>query len=204
MASGIICQVCGIEAPTRNVEFHQNIGMLVMRTRRRIAGQLCKACIHRHFWKMTTTTLFLGPWGTISLVIAPCFILNNVARYLAVLRMPPVPPGATVPVLTQAVANKLQPLTSAMFDRLNLGEKLEAVATDVAAKTGVTPGQVIKYLVAVSQQNKQTPHTGGFPVLPPKSAQAVIPLEPDPSEGEVLEAIPYNDPVIGIPPSPRR
>jgi hypothetical protein len=178
MASGIICQGCGIEAPTRSVDFRQNIGMLIMRTHKRIKGMLCKNCVHKHFWQTTATTLFLGPWGYISIIVSPIFIINNVVRYLSVIGMPPVPAGATIPVLNDDAIKRLNPYSQAIIDRLNLNEPVESVATDIGKKAGVTPGQVLKYAIALSRQRRSQPPTGGFPVvMPPAKPTPVVPLE---------------------------
>jgi len=166
MASGILCQSCGIEAPTRQACFFQNIGMLVMRKQRKISGLLCKKCIHRHFWKMTTTTLFLGPWGYISVVVSPIFIVSNVFNYVRASTMPSVPAGAGVPVLTNEALAQLEPYTVNIFDRINAKEPLKTVAIDVAAKARVTPGQVVKYVIELSRPTPVQPPTGGFPVTP--------------------------------------
>ena len=104
-AEGIICQVCGIEAPAQFVEFHQNIGTLFMRFHRKIRGRLCKSCVHKKYWKMTGITLGVGWLGMISIVIAPIFIIMNTVRYLAVLGMPP---GARVPVLDEQAIGKIR------------------------------------------------------------------------------------------------
>ena len=85
------CQACGAEAPTRYVEFYQNIGALVVRFPSSIKGHLCKSCIHHYFWKCTLTTLALGWWGLISLIVTPFFILNNIFRYVLCLGMPAKP-----------------------------------------------------------------------------------------------------------------
>lgn len=82
------CQVCGVSAPTKHVEFHQNVGMLVMRTHRTVRGNLCKSCIHQKFWKMTGITLAVGWLGTISLILAPIFVISNTVRYLSCLSLP--------------------------------------------------------------------------------------------------------------------
>ena len=66
MSTGILCQGCGVEAPTRYAEFHQNIGALVIRFGKSYKGQLCKQCMHKYFWQASLTTLFLGPWGVVS------------------------------------------------------------------------------------------------------------------------------------------
>src|ERR1700722_17107277 len=103
----ILCQSCGIEAPTKYVQFRQNIGMLVMRKHRTIKGNLCKPCMNKYFRNMTLTTFFLGPWGTISLILAPSFIIMNLVQYFRALGMEGVPPGAMVPVLTPEAIGKL-------------------------------------------------------------------------------------------------
>ena len=58
------CVLCGINAPTKMVSFHQNIGMFVMRQEREIKGELCRRCARKAFWSCTLTTLFLGWWGS--------------------------------------------------------------------------------------------------------------------------------------------
>jgi hypothetical protein len=178
MASGIICQDCGIEAPTRKVCFYQNIGMLVMRTHRRVDGMLCKKCVNKHFWKMTLTTLFLGPWGVISLIVAPIFIINNLVRYLGVVGMPAVPADAKVPVLTEQAAAQMSPFVNEIGERLGKSEPLVDIANDLAPKAKVTPGQVVKYVVALSKQGPPKPPpplpTGGFPVVMPPAAPPTV------------------------------
>src|SRR3954462_870809 len=110
MGYGVICQACGIEAPSKHVEFHQNIGALVMRFHRKVRGKLCKRCIHANFWKMTGITLGIGWLGYISIIIAPIFIINNLYRYLAALGMPAVPAGAQKPVVDNTVIERVYPL----------------------------------------------------------------------------------------------
>jgi hypothetical protein len=111
------------------------------------------------------------------------------SRYLGTLGMPAVPANAVVPVLTEKVVASLKPYAQKIGERLAAGEELAAIATDIAPRARVTPGQVVKYVVALSRQNRPQPHTGGFPVLPPKP-MAVIPLEPGEHEmlgGEMAE-----------------
>jgi hypothetical protein len=185
MKLGVICQACGVEAPAKHVEFHQNIGALVMRYHKCIKGNLCKRCVHKYFWSTTSTTVAIGWLGTISLVLAPCFVINNLARYLAALGMPPVPPGATPPIVTDEVGQRLGPKLDEIFGRLNRLEDLSAVARDIAPGCGVTPGQVVKFVALVMQSARQpavsNPPTGGFPVLPPRVPPPVpvraIPVE---------------------------
>jgi hypothetical protein len=137
----MICQGCGIEAPTRYVEFYQNIGALVMRFHKSIKGNLCKSCVHKRFWEFTLTNLLLGWWGMISLVVTPIFILNNVGRYLMCLGMATAPPDAAPPRLTDDAIERISPHADMLIGRLNAGEKLDIVAHDVAAKCGASPGK---------------------------------------------------------------
>lgn len=165
---GIICQACGIEAPTRYVEFYQNVGALITRFHKKIRGNLCKGCVHKYFWKMTSTTLAVGWLGMISIIVAPIFILNNLFRYLMCLGMPAAPDGARAPVVDNNVTEKVFPLLPKIFERLNNKERLEDVAQSIAPK-GLTPGQVFTYVALVIRSQKQQaaaqPRTGGFPVI---------------------------------------
>jgi hypothetical protein len=70
------------------VSFHQNTGMLVARQHRRVAGELCRGCSLGHFLKTTLHNLVLGWWGTISFLVTPFFILNNLAYGLAAATLP--------------------------------------------------------------------------------------------------------------------
>src|SRR5258708_10185940 len=67
------CQICGNLAPTKQVEFNQNVGLIVMRRYATIKGRLCKKCIDKEFTNKTLTTLFFGWWGTISLFVTPVY-----------------------------------------------------------------------------------------------------------------------------------
>jgi hypothetical protein len=187
MSDGIICQVCGLEAPVKRTEFHQNIGMLVMRRHASIKGNLCKNCIHSQFWSKTGTTLAVGWLGMISIVIAPIFIIMNIVHYLGAMGLDPVPPGAKRPELDAAAVNKLTPKSQDIVARLNKGEPLVAVARDMGPRAGVTPGQVVLYVRWLAQQSAQPTKTYGFPIQPvtPPPIPA-IPLSPGPSDEAAL------------------
>jgi hypothetical protein len=151
----VICQACGIEAPTRRVEFHQNIGALVMRFHQTIKGDLCKSCVHRKFWKVTLVNLTLGWWGVISLLMTPIFIVMNIVRYGSCLGMPPVPPRAARPVLTDELIAAMRPHAGQLIERLKAGEDLGKIATDIAGASGATPGQALLYLRTLIQTAKR-------------------------------------------------
>ena len=147
----MICQDCGVEAATKYVSFHQNIGALVVHFTKSINGKFCKSCINRHFWGMTGKTFLLGWWGVISFIITPFLLLNNIVRYVFCLGMPAVPPGAAQPELTEAAVERINPHASDLFTRLEQGEPFEEAATVVAERAGVTPGQVALFVQVVLQ-----------------------------------------------------
>lgn len=145
----MICQSCGIEADTRNVEFHRNIGAVVLRFHKKIKGEMCKTCVNKYFWEFTAVNVTVGWLGIISLVLAPIFTINNIVRYVPCLSMKPVPAGAKRPVLDDLAIGMLRPQTDAIVRRIKAGESFDKIAADVAYTTGVTPGQVILYLRAL-------------------------------------------------------
>jgi hypothetical protein len=61
---------------------------LVVRFKKEWAGNACRSCGTSWFWKSTLHTLFLGPWGMISMILAPIFIVMNIASVVGVLRLP--------------------------------------------------------------------------------------------------------------------
>lgn len=179
MSHGIICQACGIEAPTRYVAYYQNIGALVIRFHKGVKGNLCKRCTHKFFWKFTMTNVTLGWWGYISLLVTPFFVINNVVHYAKTIRQPKVPPDARVPMLTDDAVARLNPVAGELVSRINGGEPMENVARNLATRVGVSPGQVVKYLVALAQQQRPAPQpTYGFPVQQVAPIPAIPVSEP--------------------------
>jgi hypothetical protein len=167
MRKGHICQLCGVEAPTRYVAFYQNIGALVMHFHRNIKGYLCKRCINANFWKMTGTTIGIGWLGPHSIIIAPFLVINNIVRYVGTIGMPAVPPGAQRPVVDEAVANKINPILPQVFDLLNQKTELNDIATELAPAVGVSPAQLVSYVIAVIQaQARQANATAGQTTQP--------------------------------------
>ena len=92
----MVCKCCGVEAPTKYVEFYQNIGALFVRYHRQVKGNLCKSCISKYFWRFTLINLTLGWWGAISFVLTPFLILNNLVRYLGTLKSKSVAVNAQI------------------------------------------------------------------------------------------------------------
>jgi hypothetical protein len=149
----MICQACGIEAPTRKVFFVQHIGALIMFFHRRIGGLFCRNCVNKYFSEYFLKTLFLGWWGIISMFATPVVLLIDLVNYARAWTLAPVPVGAAVPQLTEAVVARMQPHAGELIERLNKGELLERVAGDIAKKASITPGQVVLYVRALAAQS---------------------------------------------------
>jgi hypothetical protein len=81
------CENCKSPAETKYIEFHENIGMIVMRKHRSVKGHFCKSCIDYYFWDLTGKTMLLGWWGTVSFIITPFILLNNVFRFIFTIGM---------------------------------------------------------------------------------------------------------------------
>lgn len=82
------CELCGLQAPTKRVDLYQNIGMVVSRSHSEINGNLCRRCIKKYFKSYTLTTLFLGWWGLISVIVTPFMLIFNIVSYLRTLSLP--------------------------------------------------------------------------------------------------------------------
>jgi hypothetical protein len=148
----MICQSCGVEAPTQKVLFVQHIGAVVMFFHKRIGGLFCRNCVNKYFGEYSLMTLFLGWWGLISVFATPVVLMINVANYFRAWTLPPVPVDAIAPRLTDEAIGRLQPVTSEIIDRLNRNEPLRDVAASIGARVSVTPGQVIRYVEALVAQ----------------------------------------------------
>jgi len=60
--------------------------MLVLRQTRRIRANLCKTCVASQFWSFQVKNLLLGPWGVISLVLTPIYLVTNTVSYASARR----------------------------------------------------------------------------------------------------------------------
>jgi hypothetical protein len=150
----MICQSCGIEAPTRKVFFVQHIGAIVIFFHKRIGGLFCRNCVNKYFNEYFFITLVAGWWGIISVFATPVVLLIDIVNYLRAWTLEPVPTGAAAPVLTDDAVHRISPLSGDLIRRLNADEKLEVVAADIAARARVTPGQVVRYVQALIAQQK--------------------------------------------------
>lgn len=71
------CVKCGSTNDLRPAEFHQNVGVLVVRVSKIEKGLMCPRCVVGSFWSCTLTTFFFGWWGFISFLMTPCILLAN-------------------------------------------------------------------------------------------------------------------------------
>jgi hypothetical protein len=79
--AGDRCQACGAVGSVGDVDFRQNIGLLVLRLSKQVKGRLCPRCASGQFWQLTLITLIGGWWGLISFFVTPFFLLNNLISY---------------------------------------------------------------------------------------------------------------------------
>jgi len=77
------CQLCGSMRATSKVTFNRNIGMLLARQTRTIKANMCKTCLSKNYWEFMGKNLLLGPWGTISLIVTPIYLITNAYTYLS-------------------------------------------------------------------------------------------------------------------------
>ena len=144
------CESCNASAPTRNVTFYQNIGLLFIRYPSSVEGEMCKRCIHRFFWKMTLTSLVAGWWGIISFFMNIYFILNNIAQYASCLTMsavspapPPKPPRPGLHPFSEERIDRFKQDIQAM---LTAGEEPKTIHEQISDKAMVPPDQVAIYV----------------------------------------------------------
>jgi hypothetical protein len=130
------CELCGARGPVLAVRYHQNTGMLFMRRHRALEALACRGCSAHWFAKMTLHNLVLGWWGTISFVLTPLFIVNNVGYVLASLTLPD---GAAL--AAQALEAQRE------YARNLLATKDEATVVDVLVRSsGATPSEVRAFI----------------------------------------------------------
>jgi hypothetical protein len=75
------CQSCKNMRQLQSVTYFRNVGMLVARRTVTVKGDLCRSCIHRLYWQFAGKNVLLGPWGMISLLITPVYLIQNTWTY---------------------------------------------------------------------------------------------------------------------------
>lgn len=80
------CQLCGMIRQTIRVTFARNIGMLVVHREKKITANMCKTCLRKNFWEYTGKNLVFGPWGVVSLLLTPIYLVTNTVSYISALQ----------------------------------------------------------------------------------------------------------------------
>ena len=75
------CQGCCRQSPLRQVRFRRIQGFVLFYVEFTAEGSLCKACIHRLFWKMTLLTAASGWWGFKSVLLTFSALRDNTREY---------------------------------------------------------------------------------------------------------------------------
>lgn len=140
--AAVVCQRCGIEAPLAHRLFLQSVA----HERTRYAGEFCKRCGYRLFLKSTVTTLFLGWLDHFAFLIVPAYVLHNLMQVLANIPLKSVPRDKSPPALDEQALAAIAPHLEKIASRMLAGDETGAVARDIAAQAGLTPGQVWRYL----------------------------------------------------------
>ena len=77
------CQLCRNIRPTRSVTFRRNIGMVVVHQTRTLRADMCKTCMTKNYWDFMGKNLLFGPWGVISFIVTPIYLITNTYSYLS-------------------------------------------------------------------------------------------------------------------------
>ena len=75
------CQLCKNMRQLQFVMYFRNVGMLCARRTITAKGDLCRPCIHRLYCEFAGKNVLLGPWGMISLVVTPLYLIQNTWTY---------------------------------------------------------------------------------------------------------------------------
>jgi hypothetical protein len=75
------CQKCGSVRPVYHIKLDSNIGLLVIRFRRSVEGNLCWPCIQDEYRSHSVTNWLLGWWGIISFFATIGYLSANSASY---------------------------------------------------------------------------------------------------------------------------
>jgi hypothetical protein len=95
------CMACGAVAPTWALTYRKNIGLIAAHWRSTTPMQVCRACVHKEYWKRFAVLVTVGWTSYYSIVIGPVFLIMNTVHYLQALRKSPtaLPEAAAPPAL---------------------------------------------------------------------------------------------------------
>ena len=151
----MICNRCNREAPTRTTKFYQHYGLIIIGLTQSFGGDMCKSCALKMFFKCTAITMVAGWWGIISFFVNLFVIAYNTIEFFSCLVMAPVPPGATVPQLTNKTIEILQPRAKEVLHYLNSDYDINWIAGKLSHQTGVPAGEArlfVEYVVIMHVQ----------------------------------------------------
>ncbi len=149
------CQSCGEMRMTKFVAFYRNVGMLFRRQTYTIMGNLCTTCVHKQFWKFEALDVVLGPWGMMSVVIAPIYFIQNIFSYTVALyklsgaENPDFPISASKSAMPK-ILMQAQPVAADLPD-LPLSDKDAAVACGAVLKLDKAGFAKLNLIARISQ-----------------------------------------------------
>ncbi len=80
------CERCQGPGPTRYVQFHRHIGLIVVFLHGQEKGHFCRRCVGDSFTSTFVITLCAGWFGFISFIATPCVLAYDLAHYLLTVR----------------------------------------------------------------------------------------------------------------------
>ncbi len=146
------CEACGRSAPTKDVVFHQHIGLVILRLESEAGGNLCKSCIHQAFIQTTAICLFFGWWGVISFFMNIFCIGHNVIEWAFCLSMPSQHGAGNQSPATQQVEVNIEseqlisPYAREIQTRLRRGDTVAITSHAIAQETGAPQKEVIQFI----------------------------------------------------------
>ncbi|MCK6481968.1 MAG: hypothetical protein L6R43_18030 [Planctomycetes bacterium] len=146
--AGFACEKCGREGPVHRADYTEVKGWLLYVETRSFRGFLCGGCSRELFSEFTAATAVRGWLGVKSLLLTLIALpVNGISR----MRAPgPLDPEAEPPRLTGELLRRLEPEAPVLAARLGKGQTLPSVARAAAAKTGVSPGRIGLYVLALA------------------------------------------------------
>jgi hypothetical protein len=147
------CDTCSRSEPSTQVDFHHNVGMLILRRVYSTEGELCRQCVHRTFWHHTLRNLTLGWWGTISFFMTWYYLVSNILTYVLALydlgKKRPRSASRPVAVAGEEARRLLEPFEHNVRLRLRDGETPETVGVDLARTHGVEVATAMHFVERV-------------------------------------------------------
>jgi hypothetical protein len=145
------CDSCRGPGPTSYAELRHNVGMFFMRQVHRTAGELCRPCLKRAFWRHTASNLTLGWWGTISFFMTWYFLFANIGEYTRALRELGAETRAAEPpprVIAEGeeARERLAAFAHNVRLRLRAGEPAGEIARDLSATHDVTVSDAMAFV----------------------------------------------------------